>query len=461
MTQAPADLPLAEQLQRAGVAHASASQDGAASLPSFNLHVRHHPDAVVRPATAREVASVVRFAGTHGLTVTAVGRGHGFTAGIPNGIAIDTSALAGVTVDASARTARVGAGTAWDRVIEAAYAHGLAPLAGSAPHVGVVGYLLGGGLGPVARTFGFAADHVRELTVVTASGDVCVVDNDHHRDLFWALRGGKHGLGIVTEVVIDLFPVRVLQGGGMYFDGTDAEAVLQRFVDWSASLPDSVSTSVALLRLPPAPDVPAPIRGRHVVHVRVAVVGDEDADALVAPMRDVAVPLLDVFGEMPYSALGMIHADPVTPMPFADGGMLLRTVDHAAVAALLEVAGPDVETPLAAVELRLLGGAVAREPSWPNAVGGRDAGFSLHVVGAPVPELLEDVVPASVRALLDRMQPWSAGTHQANFVGGANAADALARSWPNAVADRLAGIRLRHDPTGMFSGAPTAPGRRP
>jgi hypothetical protein len=222
-------------------------------------------------------------------------------------------------------------------------------------------------------------------------------------------------------------------------------------------LPDSVSTSVALLRLPPAPDLPEPIRGRYVAHVRVAVVGDEDADALVGPMRDIATPLMDVFGEMPYTALGMIHADPVAPMPFVDGGMLLRTVDHDAVAALLEVAGPDVETPLTAVELRLLGGAVSREPSWPNAVGGRDAGFSLHVVGAPVPELLEHVVPAAIEGVLDRMHPWSSGTHQANFVGSANASDALSKSWPSAVAERLDAIRLRHDPAGMFRSGPTPP----
>lgn len=459
MTHVPDDLPLADQLQRAGVVHAFAPQLDRARLPAFNLHVRHHPDAVVRPTSAQEVGDVVRFARAHGLSVTAVGRGHGFASGIPDGIAIDTSGLAGVRVDVTARTARVGAGTTWEQVIQATHAHGLAALAGSAPHVGVVGYLLGGGLGPVARTFGFAADHVRELTVVTASGAVCVVDESHHPDLFWALRGGKHGLGVVTEVVIDLFPLRALQAGGMFFDGADAEAVLHQFVGWTSALPDSVSTSVALLRLPPAPDLPEPIRGKNVVHLRVAVVGDEDADALLAPMRDVATPLLDTVGEMPYAALGAIHADPVPPMPFVDGGMLLRVVDHATVDALLEVAGPDVETPLAAVELRLLGGAVAREPSWPNAVGGRDAGFSLHVVGAPVPELLEDVVPMSVRAVLDRLEPWSTGTHQANFVGGANAPDALASSWPGPVAERLARIRLDHDPAGMFGARPVAADR--
>jgi hypothetical protein len=198
--------------------------------------------------------------------------------------------------------------------------------------------------------------------------------------------------------------------------------------------------------------VPEPIRGRFVVHVRVAVVGDEDADALVAPMRGVATPLMDVFGEMPYAALGMIHADPVTPMPVVDGGMLLRDLDHDAVRTLIEAAGPDADVPLAAVELRLLGGAVSREPAWPNAVGGRDAAFSLHVVGAPVPELLELVVPSVIGGLVDRMQPWSTGHHQANFVGAANAADALDRSWPDPVAERLDGIRLRHDPTGMFRG---------
>ena len=55
-------------------------------------------------------------------------------------------------------------------MIEAAAPHGLAPLNGSASDVGVVGYTTGGGVGPMARTFGLAADRVRAFDVVTGEG---------------------------------------------------------------------------------------------------------------------------------------------------------------------------------------------------------------------------------------------------------------------------------------------------
>jgi len=170
----------------------------------------------------------------------------------------------------------------------------------------------------------------------------------------------------------------------------------------------------------------------------------------VAPVADSAEPLIDVFGEMPYSALGAIHSDPRDPMPVVEGGHSLRVFDHEAADALLEVAGPGVEAPLAAVELRLLGGAVAAMPAVPNAVGGRDAALGLHVVGAPVPALLDDAVPAAVRGVLAAMRPWSTGGVLANFCGSANDPDELRTVWPAAIRARLRAVRQQYDPWSLF-----------
>jgi len=444
----------AEQLSAAGVRRVVSPDDPAYPqlLAGFNTHLVHRPDVVVPAATEDEVRAVVTVASRTGTPVVAVGAGHGFGAAIEGGIAVTTAGLARVAVDAGTRTAVVGAGAVWSDVLEAASPFGLAPLAGSSPHVGVIGYLMGGGLGPVARTFGFSADHVRSFRVVTGLGEIVTASAVERPDLFWALRGGKGGLGIVTEVTIDLFPIATLHAGGFYFDGADAPAVLHRFVEWTADLPASVSSSLALLRLPPLPELPEPLRGRFVVHVRVAVVGATTpvASALVAPVAGAAVPLLDVFGEMPYSSLGMIHSDPQDPMPVVEGGHLLRVFDHAAADAILAAAGPRADAPLAAVELRLLGGAIATMPAVPNAVGGRDAAFGLHVVGAPVPDLLDDVVPAAVGGVLTAMRPWSTGGVLANFCGSANDPADLRTAWPDAVRARLRAVREQYDPWSLF-----------
>ncbi|QAY72322.1 FAD-binding protein [Agromyces protaetiae] len=446
-------IALLAQLRAAGVATAYGPDDPEyrAALAGFNTAVVHSPALVVAAGRVDDVVETVRFANEHSLEVYVVGRGHGALAPIVDGIALATAGLASVDIDAPTRTAVVGAGASWADVLEAASPHGLAPLCGSAPHVGVVGYLLGGGIGPVARTFGFAADHVRSISVVTADGGLIAADPSFNPDLFWALRGGKGGFGVVVSVEIDLFPLAGVYGGGLYFAEADAPAIVRAYPAWSKGLPEELTSSIALLRLPPLPQLPEPLRGRFVAHLRIAYVGPAaDAEQLLNPIRAVADPIIDAVGELPYAQLGAIHSDPVDPMPVADGGILLADFDQEAADALVRAVGPSADVPLAAVEIRHLGGALGREPEEPNAVGGRDAAYSLHIVGAPVPELLDTVIPAVVEGVFEALAPWATGGTQINFVGRANRLDELDASWPPAVRERLRDIRRRYDPEGRF-----------
>ena len=135
----------------------------------------------------------------------------------------------GLAVDPVTRTARVEAGVRWEQVIEAAVPHGLAPLNGSSVDVGVVGYILGGGTGPLARTYGAAADYVRSFEIVTADGKARRVDHVSDPDLFFALRGGKGNFGIVTAVTIELIELAEIYGGGLFFDAADAATVFHAY----------------------------------------------------------------------------------------------------------------------------------------------------------------------------------------------------------------------------------------
>ncbi|MBB2909077.1 FAD/FMN-containing dehydrogenase [Streptosporangium becharense] len=427
-------------------------QDGFdAEITGFNLATRHRAAVVVGAAGVQDVAAAVRFATRHSLPVAVQATGHGAVQAADGALLITTSRMRGVTVDPSDRSARIDAGCTWMDVIAKATPHGLAPLCGSSSRVGVVGYTLGGGIGPISRTFGFAADHVREITVVTADGQVRVTAPHQEPDLFWGLRGGKGSLGVVTSIVVDLFPVTSLYGGGLYYAAEDTPAVLRAYADWAGTLPEATTTSVALLRLPPLPDLPPQLRGRFVTHLRFAHLGEaREAEALLAPMRAVAEPVLDGIGQLPFSAIDSVHSDPVDPMPTWERGSLLREFTEETAQALLAVAGPQSEVPLAIVELRQLGGALAREPREPNAVGGRDAAYSVLVIGAPVPELMDTVIPAVGRAVIDALSPWSTGGTLLNFHGSALAPDELARAWPEPVLTRLAALKERYDPARVF-----------
>ena len=285
-----------------------------------------------------------------------------------------------VTLDVGARTARVGAGATWHDVMAVATPLGLAPLCGSAPGVGVAGYLLGGGLGPIGRTVGFSADHVRSFEIVCADGELRTVSAERDPDLFWALRGGKGGFGVVTAVTVELLDLASLYGGGEFYPVGDIATLFrayQRFVN--SAVPPALSTSLAILRLPELPDLPPPLRGQTVAHLRIAYVGGDNADdraasaeELLAPLRAaVGKPLLGGVGELAYADLGTIHNDPTTPSAQATGGILLERFEPETVDAILGVGGPDVDTPIVAIELRHHGrradrDTAARRGQWPR-----------------------------------------------------------------------------------------------
>ncbi|WP_127506074.1 FAD-binding oxidoreductase [Actinoplanes solisilvae] len=416
----------------------------AALTTGFNLAVTPTPAAVVEARSPQDVAEAVRFAGDAGYAVSVQATGHGIAATLDGTILVHTGRLDECVVHPEG-WARVGAGVRWQQVIDAATPYGLAPLCGSAPGVGVVGYTVGGGIGPVARTYGWSSDRVRAVELVTGDGVLRRATPDEEPDLFWGVRGGKGALGIVTALEFDLVQLPSLYAGALYFAGADTAAVVHRWRDWSAGLPLEATTSFALLQLPPLPGVPEPLAGKYAVAVRFAWTGSPDSGAdVLAPMRAVATPIIDAVQTIPYAAIGMVHADPVDPIPAVEATDLLREFPSEAVDALLAVAGPDARSPQVIVEVRQLGGALARPPEHPSALSHRDAAYSLIAIGVPVPPFAELIGPHA-QALLEAIGPWADGGALPNMGAGTGAAR-LSRSYDPATLARLISIATRYDP---------------
>jgi FAD/FMN-containing dehydrogenase len=441
-----------------GTTYDGGSPAGIEEAAGFNTAVTHRPDVVVAATSAEDVATAVRGAAAEGRRVAVQATGHGAAAPVEGGVLVSTRHLQEVRVDPVARVARVGAGVRWRAVIDAAVPHGLAPLSGSSSGVGVVGYTLGGGMGHLARRHGFAADHVRAVELVTASGRVARVTAASDPELFWALRGGQGRFGIVTALEFGLVPVPRFFGGAMVFTGPAVSEVLHAFAAWAPTLPEEVTTSVALLRLPPLDSVPPPLRGVVSLALRFGSTGSaEEGEALLAPVRAVAMPVLDSVGPMSYAAVDSIHMDPTEPLPAVSRGGLLHALPTEAVEALLAVAGPDVDVPLAMAELRLMGGALARPAAVPNAVAGREGAFSLNVV-APAPPPLLETAHAVTAGVVSALAPWSPGTSLANF--GGHGSDP-ATTWRPDVLARLQRVKDDVDPGDLFGGAlPVTAGAR-
>ncbi len=421
-----------------------------AACLGFNLAHEFRPDIGVLPRSSRDVAAAVRHAAGHGLAVHVQATGHGPGTQAPGGMLISTSGLRELGLDPDARGVRVGAGVRWSKVIAAAAPHGLAPLDGSSPDIGVVGYTMGGGTGPMGRTLGFAADHVTALRMVTATGDTLQVDAAREPELFWALRGGKCSVGIVTQLQFGLQPVAEVYGGGIFFAGHHATELFHAFGPWVRSLPESTTASIAMLRLPDAPGFPEPLRGKTTVHLRyVHVGGEQRGAALLAPMRGTAVSLIDLVATMPYSLIGSVHQDPTDPIPAWDASLLLGSLEPAAVDALLETAGPQLQVPLILAELRHLGGAFARQREHPNAVGRRDAAFAVNAVGPYAPPV-QETVAASGQSVLAAMEPWSHGGASIIFRGFYRAPEEVRKAWEPGHVERLRRTKADWDPDPRF-----------
>ncbi|MFC7303450.1 FAD-binding oxidoreductase [Streptomyces monticola] len=417
-------------------------------LSGFQTAYQHRPAVVLGAARADDVRHAVRFAAEHGLAVAVQATGHGVTVPDEDGLVITTGRLSDVSVDPGEGTARIGAGAKWKDVVAQTVPHGLVPLSGSAPHTGVAGYTLGGGIGLLGREFGYAADRVRALDVVTADGELRHVTADSAPDLYWALLGGRDNFGVVTHLEIELLPAARLYGGGIYYDAADAEAVLAHFREWTATAPETVTSSVGMIEYPPIPVFPEPLRGRHVVHVRFATTDLAGGPELVAPWREIAPPVLEHLGELGYDEVGSIYREPDFAHAYDGNNVLLGELTPQALDAVRELAGPG--SPVSCiVDLRHLGGALSRPPRRPNAVPFRAATYILRILSG-LDGTSQDTVRAAHRAVYEAVAPWTVG-RSLNFVYGRRAEDEFVTEvYDKETLDRLARLKAVHDPDNLF-----------
>jgi hypothetical protein len=408
---------------------------------AWNLAVDQRPVAVVLAESADDVVATIKEARAAGLRVAPQGTGHNATplGELSGTILLRTSRMRGVEIDPAAQIARVEAGVIWIEVVEAAAEHGLAALAGSSPDVGVVGYTLGGGLSWLARKYGFAANHVTAVELVTADGRFVRADRENEPDLFWAIRGGGGSFGVVTALEFRLFPLTEVYAGVMFWPVERATEVLNVWREWVETVPDELTSVGRILQLPPLPDIPEPLRGGSFVVVEAIYVGDGvEGEKLIAPFRALE-PMLDTVATVPMPALSHLHMDPETPVPGAGEGMLLSDFTAEAVDAVVE---SSVGSSLISVEVRHLGGAIGRPSPQHGAVSHFDSDFLLFGVGiTPGPEAHAAVL-ADVERLIGAMAPWDSGSMYLNF----SEVDLnRGKRWTEQAYHRLRRIKARYD----------------
>lgn len=437
----------------AGPVLTPADPDYDEEVAGFNLAAPLRPDVVVGVTGESDVIAAVRYASANRLTVHVQATGHGAHVPESGGLLISTRRMDALSLDPVARLAVIGAGTTWAPVVAAAAEHGLAPITGSAPGVGAVGYLLGGGFGPLVRSHGVSSDYVRAFRLVTPAGEAITVSPAEHPDLFWALRGGKGGFGVVTEVTVELAELPQLYAGSLAFEGAAIEPALRAWLDFTRTADDRVSTSVALIGFPPLDFIPEPFRGKHILSLRFAFPGGpEEGERLAAPLRAAAPVLLDQLGPMPIAEVGRIYNDPTEPSPAWSRGTLL-TAGAASTGfadAVLAAAGPGGD--FMVCEVRQLGSRAATDVPGGSAVGGRSGQYAFFLVGPPDPSRFA-ALPAAADRALAAVAPWINDETNITWAGGPESPD-FGKAWAPAATERLTELRREGDPLGIFAYGP-------
>jgi FAD/FMN-containing dehydrogenase len=363
---------------------------------------------IVEAYGRKDVQAAVRAAREYGVPLAVQATGHGTRMPADGGILLKTTSMTTVLIDPERRIAKVAPGARWDAVLDAARQFGLAPLSGSHRDVGVTGYTLGGGVGWLARKYGFAADSVVRAEVVTADGRFVTASAEQHPDLFWAIRGGTGNFGVVTSLEFRLYPVREVHAGIVYYGIDRAAAILRRYRDWTATIPNELSTAVVLTRVPGTE--------QRAVAIKVLYAGPSElGEHLLKPLFEAGGPrLAGELGTIEYADVAM-GGTPARHLDFLD----TLTDEVIDIVAELEDA---------TVEVRHWGGAMAHPGPGAGPVGHRTAPYSL-IVDREVAEL-----PCSGRTFV-------------NFLGDPSRADT---AYSPEDLRRLRAVKRAYDPANLF-----------
>ena len=416
---------------------------------AFNILVIQEPAGIAVPQSADEVSEVVRSAAADGKRVAAQRTGHNAAplGSLADTVLLRTAALTGVQIDADAGQARVGAGALWGDVVPRASEFGLAALHGSSSNVGVAGYTLGGGVSFYHRKHGLACNQVTAIELVTADGEQVRVDAKNEPDLFWALRGGGGSFGVVTALEFDLLPLPEIFAGALLFPAEQANEVLHGWHEWTAGMPEEMTSVGRLMNFPPVPEVPEPLRGQSFAVLEVVYCGDPaDGAELAAPLRELGNVGIDLVQAQPPAGIAEMHMDPPTPVPYTSESLLTHELPASAIDSLVEAVGPGSGSQLVSIELRHGGGALSRASQDAGALATLPGSFLAFGVGfVPVPEAM-----APTRAWLDAfkaaLEPYDAGRYF-NFVE--ESFDITQIFMPD-VLDRLRDVKQRYDPENLF-----------
>jgi FAD/FMN-containing dehydrogenase len=417
--------------------------------------IDRRPALIIRCNGAADVVAAVNFARDRGLLVSVRGGGHNVAGNAVNdgGLVIDLSAMRGVWVDPEARTVRVQGGATWGDVDRETQLYGLATPGGVISTTGVAGLTLHGGWGWLRRKYGYSVDNLLAVDIVTADGQPRRASETENPDLFWAVRGAGSNFGVVTSFEFRLHPLGPMVAlAAPFYALEDAEQVLPAWRDFMAASSEDVASNALFWGIPAVEAFPAELHGRAVLILATMYAGDAtEGEQVLQPLRELATPLLDLSGTMPYATLQSAF-DPFFPKGWLYywKSLYLDRLDEEVVPAIVRYAA-ERPTPNALMALWNLGGGAARRVgAEATAFGSREAPYLLSFDTTWTDPADTERNIAWTRTAWADMRRFGGGGLYLNFAGFGEEKEALVRASYGPNYERLATLKAQYDPHNLF-----------
>jgi FAD/FMN-containing dehydrogenase len=405
------------------------------------------PALIVRVADATDVSRVVSLARESGLELAVRSGGHSVAGHCTTegGILLDLSEMKNLEIDVERRTAWAQTGLTAGEYSAAAGAHGLATGFGDTGSVGIGGITLGGGVGYLVRKHGLTIDDLLAAEVVTADGELLRVDAERHPDLFWAIRGGGGNFGVATRFRYRLHQVDMFVGGMLVLPATPE--VIASFVAEADAAPEELSTIANVMTAPPMPFLPAEVHGELIIMAMMAYAGEVEAgERAIAPFRALATPIVDMVKPMPYPEIYPPEEGDYHPVASART-MFVDTIDRPVAQTIVDHLQSSTAL-MAAAQIRVLGGAMARVPAEATAFAHRSSRIMVNVAALyERPDQAAEYEPW-VTAFAAALRQGDGGAY-VGFLGEEGEGRVHA-AYPGSTWERLTEIKGRYDPTNLF-----------
>jgi FAD/FMN-containing dehydrogenase len=384
----------------------------------YNAMIDKWPAVIVKCKNVEDVTTAVNYARENELEVSIRSGGHNGPglALVDDGLVIDLSLMKNISVDPKNKTVRVEAGCTWGEVDQATHEFGLATVSGVISTTGVGGLTLGGGHGYLTRKYGLTIDNLIGADVVLANGKNVHTNREVNPDLFWALRGGGGNFGVVTSFEYSLHPVKNVVAGPMFWPIEQLGTALKWYRDWLPTMSDDVYAFFLVAEVPAGDPFPKEIHGKKVCGLLWCYTGPIDQfENIIQQARDVAQPLFEFTGEMPYTALQTMFDGLYPPgHQWYWKGDFVSEISDEAIEEHLRFC--KVPTSQSTMHLYPVDGAVHKVGKDETAWNKRDARWSMVIVGVdPDPENMEKI-KTWARNYWEALHPHTLGGSYINFM---------------------------------------------